>query len=132
MDKNPEREVFNMRTGKDGYLVVLRIQTVKSIDNENLMVLDYGDRIFGFCSNKRSALALARRAIDRDAGSLMNKASLKCYNLTDDELLESEFSTEYEPLDTIPSSEVNPYLTVKRKRGLEQHIIYMINMKHYY
>ena len=132
MDKNPEREVCNMYEANDGYLVVLRTQTVKNTGDGNLLVLDYGDCIYGFCDRKRPALELARCVMDMDAQLLKNKASLKHYNLTDDEILESEYSTEYEPLSIISSSEVNPYLTLKKKKGLEQHIIYVMDMKHYY
>ena len=121
-----------MKEANDGYLVVLRIQTVKNTGDGNLLVLDYGDRIYGFCDRKRPALELARCVMDSDAQLLKTKASLKRYNLTDNEILESEYSTEYEPLSIISSSEVNPYLTLKRKVGLEQHIIYIMDMKHYY
>lgn len=121
-----------MHEMNDGYLVVLRTQTVKNTGDGNLLVLDYGDRIYGFCDHKRPALELARCVMDIDTQLFKNKASLKYYDLTDDEILESEYSTEYEPLSIISSSEVNPYLTFKRKKGLEQHIIYIMSMKHYY
>ena len=121
-----------MHEMNDGYLVVLRTQTVKNTGDGNLLVLDYGDCIYGFCDHKRPALELARCVMNIDTQLFKNKASLKCYNLTDNEILESDYSTEYEPLSIISSSEVNPYLTFKRKKGLEQHIIYVMVMKHYY
>ena len=118
------------KTKNDGYLVFRRKQLVKTTNKETKIV-DYYDRIIGFCNTEKTAIELARLEIDKDKAKRDGLKGYESVDITDDMITGYKLDCCGE-LDVYVKNELYPFMIYHlTKTGREESIMYIVSMEHY-
>lgn len=118
------------KTKNDGYLVFRRKQLLRT-RNDKHEVVDYWDKIVGFCNTEKTALELARSIINKDLAKYEGVKKYSVVEVTDDMLTGYVFD-ECGNLDVYVKDEIYPYLINKlSKTSEEDFIVYIVSIEHY-
>ena len=113
----------------DGYLVFRRKQLLRARSKRH--VVDYYDKIVGFCNTEKTALKLARSIIDSDLAKYKGVKDFGVMEVTD-EMLTGYMFDECGDLDVYVKDETYPYLIKKlSKTSEEDFIVYIVSIEHY-
>lgn len=116
------------KTKNDGYLVFRRKQVMKKTEDR---VIGYWDKIIGFCNTEKTAISLARSAMEKDYNKYNGLKGYKVLEVTDDEITGYKFDNCGE-LDVYTKDKLYPFLIKKLSNTSEENfIIYIVSIEHY-